>query len=61
MTNGDEVRRRLTQKPYVIIGHVPIECCGDVDWRGRTCPYHSGWEDAVETVIDMLDLDDSDR
>lgn len=32
-------------------------CCGDESWRGRVCPYHQGMEDAVGTLLGLLDAD----
>jgi hypothetical protein len=31
-------------------------CCGDAAWRGRFCPYHSGFLDGFAEATERLEL-----
>lgn len=51
------VGEQMLQRPHprdIDTGQV---CCGDESWRGRVCPYHQGMEDAVGTLLGLLDAD----
>jgi hypothetical protein len=29
-------------------------CCGNDEWRGRLCQYHSGYRDGADAALDWL-------
>jgi len=32
----------------------PDGCCSSDTWRGHLCPYHQGFEDGIDVVLDRL-------